>query len=246
MSSRSKWSSEEDEILIDFVRNHEAIYNIKSKEYRKTQLKQNWWREIGEILNKTDSDCSKRWCYLRDYYIRRRGKGTGSSREVAKKRSDFLSFLDSLPSPQRSSITNVVYESPGDNSVIIENNHDKSERTETPRDGTIILENTHTNEETQLNTQEIENVICDNNDHKKDNRAKSDKRKHNALSQECPNLLKQIANWNSTQNGLDENDLFFGSMAEIVKKLPPYEQVQLRMQIGLLVNNAELRNISKN
>lgn len=52
MSSNS-WSSEDDELLIDFVRNHEAIYNIKSKEYRKTQLKQNWWREIGEILNKT-------------------------------------------------------------------------------------------------------------------------------------------------------------------------------------------------
>ena len=53
MSSNSNWSSEDDETLIDFVRNHEAIYNIKSKEYRKTQLKQNWWREIGEILNKT-------------------------------------------------------------------------------------------------------------------------------------------------------------------------------------------------
>lgn len=52
MSSNS-WSSEDDEILIDFVRNHEAIYNIKSKEYRKSQLKQNLWREIGEILKKT-------------------------------------------------------------------------------------------------------------------------------------------------------------------------------------------------
>lgn len=48
MSSNS-WSSEDDEIVIDFVRNHEA--NIKSKDYRKSQLKQNWWREIGEILN---------------------------------------------------------------------------------------------------------------------------------------------------------------------------------------------------
>ncbi|GBP12632.1 Retrovirus-related Pol polyprotein from transposon TNT 1-94 [Eumeta japonica] len=43
MSSNS-WSSEDDEILIDFVRNHNAI---------KTQLKHNLWRKIGEILNKT-------------------------------------------------------------------------------------------------------------------------------------------------------------------------------------------------
>lgn len=48
MSSNS-WSSENDEILIDFVRNHEVIYNIKSKEYRKSQLKQNTRREYLEM-----------------------------------------------------------------------------------------------------------------------------------------------------------------------------------------------------
>ncbi|XP_074030302.1 uncharacterized protein [Leptinotarsa decemlineata] len=155
MSSIS-WSSEDDEVLIDFVRNHEAIYNIKSKEYRKTQLNQNWWREIGEILNKSDSDCSKRWCYIRDYYIRRIGKpGSGSSGETAKKRSDLLSFLDSLPFSQRGSITNVVDENPGDNSVIIEDTHDITEGIQTPEDGTIIMENTHNSEETQSNTQKI-------------------------------------------------------------------------------------------
>lgn len=196
-------------------------------------------------LNKlfTDSDCSKRWCYIRDYYIRRRGKpGTGSSGEAAKKRSDLLSFLDSLPSSQRSSITNVVDENSGDNSVIMENTHDISERIQTSEDGAMIMENTHNNEETQSNTQETED------NHKKENKAKSSdkKRKHNAHSQERLNLLKKIADRNSTQSGLDENDLFFGSMAKIVKKLPPYEQVQLRLQIGSLVGNAELRQISNN
>lgn len=60
------------------------------------------------------------------------------------------------------------------------------------------------------------------------------------------NLLKQIANRNPTQNVLDEHDLFFGSMAKIVKQLPTYDQVQLRLQIGSLVGNAQLRNLSKN
>jgi hypothetical protein len=46
------WSSE-DELVIDFVKNHEMLYNVKSKEYRQAQLKQNLWCEIGGTLNKT-------------------------------------------------------------------------------------------------------------------------------------------------------------------------------------------------
>jgi len=64
-------------------------------------------------------------------------------------------------------------------------------------------------------------------------------------SEERLQLLKQIAERNSipAQNELDETDLFFNSMAKIVKKLPRYEQVQLRMQISSLVGNAELKSI---
>lgn len=121
----------------------------------------------------------------------------------------------------------------------MENSHDISEGIQTPADGTIIMQNTYNTEETESNTQEIEN--------KNDDKAKSDKkRKHNSNGQERLNLLKQIANRNRTQSELDENDLFFGSMAKIVKRLPPYEQVQLRLQIGSLVGNAELRQISNN
>lgn len=48
------WTLEEDEILIDFVKNHEPLYNVKCKDYRKTQLKLNLWREIANIMeNKT-------------------------------------------------------------------------------------------------------------------------------------------------------------------------------------------------
>lgn len=59
-------------------------------------------------------------------------------------------------------------------------------------------------------------------------------------------LLKEIVLRKATpsQNELDEIDLFFNSMSKIVKKLPWYEQVHLRMQILSSVSNAELRNIS--
>ncbi|XP_073952108.1 uncharacterized protein [Choristoneura fumiferana] len=246
MSSNCNWRSVDDEILIKFVRNHEAIYNIKSKEYRKTQLKQNLWREIGEILNKTDSDCAKRWCYVRDYYIRRKAKpGTGSSGEAAKKRSDLLSFLDRLPSSQRSNTS--VNENREDNSVT-ENINDKQihgKQAQSP-EGNIKIENTYheSEEETESNNQEIELTICDSNDDKNGN-ATSKNMRHNAHDvQERLNLHTQI-DQNPT-DGLDETDLFFSSMAKIVKKLSRYEQAKLRMQIGSLVGNAELRHISNN
>lgn len=153
--------------------------------------------------------------------------------------------MDSLPSSQRRTITNIVDETQGDSSVIIENTHDDNKQTQNREDGSIIIENTHSNsEKTQCDTQEI---LFDNDYNKKDCNAKSNKkRKNNAHAQERLNLLKQIANRNSTQNVLDETDLFFSTMAKIVKKLPRYEQAQLRMQIGLLVGNAELRHISNN
>ncbi|KAK9738872.1 Alcohol dehydrogenase transcription factor Myb/SANT-like [Popillia japonica] len=107
----NNWCGEQDEILIDFVRNHEPLFNVKSAEYRKMELKQKLWHEVGTILSKTDTNCSKRWAYIRDHYIRKRGKpGTGSASEAAKKRSELLSFLDSCLSGKRSTISNIPHD----------------------------------------------------------------------------------------------------------------------------------------
>lgn len=47
------WFAEQDEILIDFVRGNECLYNIQSKEYRNSQAKQRFWYEIAEVLKRT-------------------------------------------------------------------------------------------------------------------------------------------------------------------------------------------------
>ncbi|XP_025417215.1 uncharacterized protein LOC112688298 [Sipha flava] len=230
MSGNVIWTSKNDEQLIDFVKNHEALYNIKSKEYRQAQMKQNLWNEIGITLKKSGSDCSKRWAYVRDYYIRRKGKpGTGSGGEAAKNRSVLLSFLDSLPSSQRlNTITNVV----GD-----EIRFDESE----------FMENSHADLEENITQIDERGDINEDNDKKMDGKKDfmRDKKKIKLThSEERLQLLKQIAERNSTPaNELDEIDLFFKYMAKIVKKLPRYEQVQLRMQISSLVGNAELKSI---
>ncbi|KAL4152656.1 hypothetical protein QTP88_000489 [Uroleucon formosanum] len=186
------------------------------------------------------SDCCKRWAYVRDYYIRRKGKpGTGSSGEAAKNRSVLLSFLDSLPSSQRqNTITNVVGDEVRfDETELVENSHADLEENithidETEENMTII--NINSNED---NSKKM--------DSKKDNIMRDKKKIKLTHSEERLHLLKQIAERNSTpvQNELDETDLFFNSMAKIVKKLPRYEQLQLRMQISSLVRNTELKSI---
>ncbi|GFR15944.1 uncharacterized protein TNCT_231931 [Trichonephila clavata] len=108
MSANIFWTPEQDEILIDFVRNHDVLYNIRHPDYRKVQAKQHLWESIGTTLEKSGSDSCKRWGYVRDYYIRRRGKpGSGSSGFAAKKRSELLSFLDSFAASQKPTTTNV-------------------------------------------------------------------------------------------------------------------------------------------
>ncbi|GFX43084.1 uncharacterized protein TNCV_2711281 [Trichonephila clavipes] len=93
--------SNKDEILIDFVRNHELLYNIRHPDYRKAQAKQHLWESIGTILEKSGYDCCKRWGYVRDYYIRRREKpGSGSSGIAAKSDLNCCHFWTVLPYPK--------------------------------------------------------------------------------------------------------------------------------------------------
>ncbi|KAJ8937879.1 hypothetical protein NQ318_021104 [Aromia moschata] len=72
-------------------------------------------------------------------------------------------------------------------------------------------------------------------------------------SEERLRLLKQIAGMRTDSDTTsryrslrkeDENDLFFASMAQIVKKLPKASQARLRMNIANLVGNAEIEHLS--
>lgn len=181
------------------------------------------------------SDCCKRWAYVRDYYIRRKVKpGTGSGGEASKKRSDLLSFLDNMPSLQRNTFSNVVGdELPQDQCDITE---------DTPAD---IKENFTQINETR-NMKEIYKEDNNESDNYKGDSRKNVKKKIKLTHSEERLQLPQLTQPKETpaQNELDETDLFFNSIAKIVKKLSRYEQVQLRMQISSLVGNAELRSIS--
>lgn len=46
------WNDDEDEHLIQFVKIHPCLYDIKCREYHLTDLKNDLWKEIGDTLKK--------------------------------------------------------------------------------------------------------------------------------------------------------------------------------------------------
>jgi hypothetical protein len=73
------------------------------------------------------------------------------------------------------------------------------------------------------------------------------KRKLSSTAEARLQLLQDIARRSQrVPEPQDETDLYFASMAKLVKKLPLQEQVRLRLEIGNLIGNAELAFYSQN
>ncbi|KAJ2945961.1 hypothetical protein O0L34_g4879 [Tuta absoluta] len=226
----SIWNSDDDEILINFVGQHEVLYNTKFKYYRNTQMKQKLWIEIAETLNRTDVDCCKRWSYVRDYYIRRKGKPTiGTSGAAAKKRATLLTFLDSVVPLCNKSFTKQ------------ENQSDESnENMELPLDYCSETTPSHFLEMQEYGNYENSNERVSINEDDIPNDTESNGGSKTIMGDAHVHQRKRP----KPEDELDENDHFFCSMAKIVKKLPRHDQAHLRMQIGSLIGNAELRYLS--
>ncbi|KAF6211570.1 hypothetical protein GE061_012083 [Apolygus lucorum] len=105
-----RFSTEEDEFLIDFVRDHPILYDMKDTEFKNTSKKDEIWNEAGKVLEKDGRECKTRWKSIRDHYKRGKREEKGSTEKVAKKkRAGYwkrLQFLDS--EEDESSLTNVL------------------------------------------------------------------------------------------------------------------------------------------
>lgn len=71
------------EDLIEQVRQHSIIWDVKNQKHKNRQIVANAWIAISKALNATESDCKNRWRCLRDNYQRtfncQRVKKTGSA-----------------------------------------------------------------------------------------------------------------------------------------------------------------------
>lgn len=56
-TKKSKFSRADEEKLIDFVKSHEILFNVKHKEFRNTEKKNRLWLELSTDLGTDGSYC---------------------------------------------------------------------------------------------------------------------------------------------------------------------------------------------
>lgn len=116
-----------EEQLVEEVRNHPALYNSASPDYKNYILKDTIWKKISERLGYPDEICRKRWRNLRDTFRRAKRSVAEGSVLVEKhkqwKHFYLLAFLDDIPNCRQSvshldSIAEVVTSSPTNNAPL--------------------------------------------------------------------------------------------------------------------------------
>lgn len=58
---KSKFTAEDKEKLIEFVKSHEILYNVKNKDFRNTEKKNRLWSQLSNTLNTDGLYC---YCIL--------------------------------------------------------------------------------------------------------------------------------------------------------------------------------------
>lgn len=119
MSKKVKFTAEDEEKIIDFVKTNEILYNVKHKKFRDSEAKNRLWLKLATDMNMSSDgsyfniilsiECfiywyhynyiveavKKKWTTMRDYFIRSKEKKTTGSAasSTAAKRDESLAFL---------------------------------------------------------------------------------------------------------------------------------------------------------
>ncbi|KAF5270515.1 hypothetical protein FQA39_LY08393 [Lamprigera yunnana] len=255
MSLDVSWNSEQDNILINFVKNHELLYNVKCKGYRKGHLKQNIWREIAAVLNKTGkiylgdtpkdisfSGSVKRAVEMGGGVTEPVGIVASSNGKVAGKTGIIADVLGRLGS-SAGILWNITNINTSDAEMITILDNDKDETDVVAENTFKILEQDYV--QYNITPEEFQNSNYNSGSKKEQHLQLSKKWKALSKSNERLKLLQQIVDQQRQTLPEDETDLFFASMAKIVKKLPECERVRLRMEINVLIGNTELKCLTQ-
>lgn len=114
--TRLDFSLEQEERLIDLVKENPCLYDPKDALYKNRSYRDQQWIKIGQAIDKPGilltfskpysiirykvcflaSDCSKKWVNIRDMYNKNKGKklGTGSAAQSKVRRNELMAFLD--------------------------------------------------------------------------------------------------------------------------------------------------------
>ncbi|XP_076179460.1 XPG-like endonuclease isoform X3 [Ptiloglossa arizonensis] len=235
-----------EELLIEKVRMHEVLYNMKSPNYRDQNIRQAAWDDIGRDFKMKAETVKDNWDKLRRCFLnainRRRNKKSGhSARKISSwKYEQQMSFLLPFIDIRRSQ-SNVKTEITQDNQ-----NHSKID-SEQEFDSTINETHDYMAPFNTTPQASLEESIQDKNVSQCLDIIKQTKRDECDNSvMEMMNIMKENANlrklrYEGRHERMDDTDMFFLSMASLTKTLPLLEQAQIKLQLSNAVLQAQIK-----
>ncbi|KAF5274627.1 hypothetical protein FQR65_LT13798 [Abscondita terminalis] len=234
------------EELIEEVRKYTFLYDVQNKDYRDQKKRQEAWEEIAEKTNKNWQECRDGWTKLRNAYtnaLKRRKTTSGqAAKKIMKwKFEDQMSFLSPCMEPRTSQNS---FESQNEVEVLSQRDDNDETHEDEEVDGSPAIDISSTAvPAVPINNENSNVALC--------RRTPLTKKKIEKSMTELVDIMKSNNRLRSQQQSIaqnnrhtDEIDLFFQSLARTVKKLPQEEQVKLKIGLGRMVFEAELRNIS--
>ncbi|XP_072163818.1 uncharacterized protein [Diadema setosum] len=223
------------DVLITEVERYPCLYNKKCKSYTNYDLKSEIWAKISMKLGEPEAKVRKRWINLRDSFVK-----------FKKKQSEFRNGLDEDGPPNyryakqleflrphiqtRKRTTNFASEA--ERSF---QEHDDQAQDDSDREEILVEEQPvlfpHESEGAGNSSSELQSFPFPPNSHEK-------KRKYD--SQDA------MLDYFQSRRVSSEATPFFVHISQVVEKLPPLVQSQLRAQIFELVSRAEIENLSHN
>lgn len=230
-----------EEFLIEKVREHEVLYNIKSCNYRDQDKRHEAWEEIGRDLKIEAETAKATWDRLRRCFLnaRNRRRCKNSVQAVKKippwKYEHQMSFL--LPFMENRKTQSNVEKGATES----DSRYDESQDYEK-------VEN-EASEDLQMLHTDPQDVSLDNNTEISDRLViiKRKKRKNKPVQElvqvmeENSSMGKKTKHKKKRDKGMDETDMFFLSMSKMTKSLPPIEQAKIKLALSTVVLKAQIK-----
>ncbi|XP_025198148.1 uncharacterized protein LOC112596602 [Melanaphis sacchari] len=95
MPSVNGFTHEDDIILVDLIREHRELYDVKHKKHKDNVFKDRVWNEISIDIGKSVYQCKRRWKNIKAYYLKSKSNmETASSMNNNWPLTTYVSFLD--------------------------------------------------------------------------------------------------------------------------------------------------------
>lgn len=248
-TTKTLFTITDDELLVEEVSKNRVLYDSSHEKHKDVNFKDVIWNNISSVVGQCAEDCKKRWRNIRDTYMRHKKKlGTGSS-ALAKKKwflADSLTFLNNVEY-ERNTTTNINASDTTTNDTTTNDNvNDTTTNVNTNDSFMDFLSEESSELFEEDNTTEKSTKEPNFNEFQKPNKkfkSKYNKKDFSKHQSERAVIIQNLHKQNETilnkVTNNDETDLFFQSIAAMVKKLPPRGISEARLQVLKTISELE-------